>query len=270
MTIKNVHFLTFAAGKPCWHRSAERLSAQSRSYEEIYQRTLVNPTNLGNLIGNLALEVLELSSHFGKGFGLWSWKLPLLMAALKEMPAGNLLMYLDAGSTLNSAITAKRRFRDYLEMANESEGLFFQQNLIESAWTKRELREEFSNASNWGTGQLLGGIHFLKSCPDTIEFLEHVNQIAAKDNFAALKDPGPKSSQLSEFIAHRHDQSVLSLAAKQRSFRIIRDETYFAPEWSSSGKDYPIWASRLCSGNPSLTNNVSGRLRRELERRQPF
>lgn len=141
---------------------------------------------------------------------------------------------------------------------------------MEHAWSKQELRAEFSGDEIWDSGQLLGGIHFLKSCQSTIDFLEESDDIASLNNFAALRDPLPGSEQHSSFVAHRHDQSVLSLGAKRRSFLSIPDETYFAPDWNGRGSNYPIWASRLCSGNPNLENTIFSRVRRELERRLPF
>jgi hypothetical protein len=60
-----------------------------------------------------------------RGFGLWSWKIPLLASALKKLPKGDVLMYLDAGSTLNTDERSRDRFRNYLEIAHDKGGCSF-------------------------------------------------------------------------------------------------------------------------------------------------
>ena len=270
MRTGQVHLRTFAAGKACWRRSASRLMRQAADFGEIETSRAFEPSDLHSVIGKEARYVLELANDHKKGFGLWSWKLPLLLSQLKALRAGDTLLYLDAGSSLNRSEESIVRFSQYLELSREFGALFFQQDLIEAHWTKSELRETFTENSDWETGQLLGGIHLLTSTPWTINLLEEANEIARESNYFALKDPATSSTQNEDFVAHRHDQSVLSLTAKSLGAFHIRDETYFAPHWELDGIGYPIWASRLCSGNPDLRHSLFGRARRQLERRMPF
>ena len=46
----------------------------------------------------------------------------------------------------------------------------------------------------------------------------------------------------------RFDQSIFSCLAKKYEITLIPDETYFYPNWSASGSDYPIWAMRRRNG----------------------
>lgn len=265
-----MHLRTFAAGKACWRRASTRLIRQAESFGEIDSSQAFQPTDLNLLLGPQARDVHELAKFHKKGFGLWSWKLPLLLSQLTELKSGDTLLYLDAGSSINRTEESIGRFREYVEFSREFGSLFFQQDLREAHWTKSELREEFPRKSDWETGQLLGGIHFLTSTRDTIELLQDANEIARKSNYFALQDPESSSIQIEDFIAHRHDQSVISLSAKSSGAFHIPDETYFAPNWDEDGWAYPIWASRLCSGNPSLKHSFLGRITRQLERRLPF
>lgn len=186
------------------------------------------------------------------------------------MNSGETLIYLDAGSSLNSGTVSTNRLRQYVEMSANSGALFFQQKLTEKAWTKSSLRKTFPEDSHWESGQALGGIMVLNSSPVTLEFLDHISGLARHNNYEALLEPGVDEVQDDAFVAHRHDQSIISLAAKDTTFTMIPDETYFAPNWPQAGKDYPIWASRLCSGNDDLSGTIGNRVRREIERRLPF
>jgi hypothetical protein len=56
-----------------------------------------------------------------------------------------------------------------------------------------------------------------------------------------INDTTQKENDL--YIAHRHDQSILSLLVKKYGSIKIPDETYFAPDWSR-GINYPFWAVR--------------------------
>lgn len=211
-----------------------------------------------------------MSHEFGRGFGLWSWKIPLISSKLDSMKDGSTLLFMDAGSSLNSSISAKARFSEYLEISKSGGGLFFQQNLLEAAWTKGLLHEDFPDQALWNSGQLLGGIHFLQATPENRNLFSDLRQFARRNSYEVLRDPIASDTQSPNFVAHRHDQSVISLGVKAAGLPFISDETYFAPHWYSHGADFPIWATRLCSGNPDVSYTLWSRLRREIERRLPW
>ena len=48
----------------------------------------------------------------------------------------------------------------------------------------------------------------------------------------------------SNFKDHRHDQSIYSLLVKKYGTILIKDETYFEPNWNKGGKNYPFWVIR--------------------------
>lgn len=265
-----VHLLTFATGRKCWTRAAERLSRQASLFQEISSVTLVNRETLPRHIGGLASEVSTLSKSHPRGYGLWSWKIPLLESAIRGIPEGDILFYIDAGSSLNFQSLSIPRWGDYLSSVLDTGALFFQQDLAEEQWTKTELKQRFKDEGDWKSGQVLGGIHMIQSSQSSRDFLMEAKDLACQHNFSFLKDSDSPSIQGQNFRAHRHDQSVLSLLAKERQLLMIPDETYFSPDWARQGERFPIWATRLCSGNPSVTNSLFNRSRRFAERSLPF
>jgi hypothetical protein len=265
-----VTLLTYAGGKPCWTRAAGRLARQA------YQSDLFHSAEVWDLS---ALEsknvrghetVTHLRQQFRQGDGLWSWKPALIRHSLEKLNEGDFLVYLDAGCTLNTTPMARKRFSQYLEIANEADALFFQQAHLEKHWTKPTLRQHFPDPRIWETGQLLGGIQILCKSPRTTAYAEKAFDLSMQNNGELLKPFDQGVEPIEEIALHRHDQSIFSLVAKSFGFPTLQDETYFAPNWSHEGSEFPIWATRLCSGNPDLSMGLLSRARRELERRMPF
>lgn len=269
MTLE-VNLISFSAGRACWKRAANRLKDQALSSGRIEATSFYRPEDLTLTLGSLGADILHLAKEAPRGFGLWAWKLPLVYQALVSSERDTALLYLDAGSSLRWSEESKARFAGYVDVAMESNGLFFQQPLPESNWSKRSLRAIFPNDGDWRSGQVWAGGFLLRNNDYTREVIREMIKLSVQNSFEILRDPNPIEVQDSEFIAHRHDQSLLSLTVKDGDFSIIPDETYFGPNWEEDGVGYPIWASRLCSGNPDLEYSVAGRIRRQLERRLPF
>jgi hypothetical protein len=268
--VTTVRLLSFYGGKPCWKRSAERLESQADEFPQISSVSLWNPERLKDSDIPEKEAILDLAKEEPKGFGLWSWKLPIVREELMSLRDDELLLYLDSGCSLNSTPVALARFVDYMEIAASDDGMFFAQKLLESHWTKGELKSDFPDESLWIRGQLLGGIFFLNNSKRAVNFVHNVVDVMARNSFEALKNPKADQPQAQGFMEHRNDQSVISLSAKQAGLPVIEDETYFAPNWYSEGSSFPIWATRLCSGNGDVSTRLSSRIRREVERRLPW
>lgn len=228
-----------------------------------------NEASLKNLPEQNRNSVFKLVSQHQKGFGLWSWKMPIIREGLRQAKPNDVIAYVDVGSTFNPSEMAIARLDEYVEMTSSTGALFFQQTLPEHQWSKNELRHVFGDESDWSSGQLLGGIQILRNTSTVRDFVDLACHLSLKDEGFLLRDPDAINEQSKDFIAHRHDQSIISLLAKRGRFAVIPDETYFAPEWRKNGANFPIWATRLCSGNGTLSRRIVPRVLREIERRLP-
>lgn len=264
--------VTYAGGKPCWNRAAQRLETQALRSNLVAGFDLWSPARVSSETSAIFLQAQRLQRMFTKGDGLWSWKIAVLWKAFSNLEPGETLLYLDAGSTLNTSTAAsRRRLVDYLSMAREHGQLFFSQpSNPELAWTKNSLRKFNNSEIVWSTPQLLGGILFLNKQPATQRILNRAVEIALDADGSSFLDPVESDLQSPSFIEHRHDQSIISIAAKVEEGFYIPDETYFAPNWRVEGASYPIWATRLCSGWDLTGASLPHRAWRELERRLPF
>jgi len=265
-----VTFLTFAAGKKCWLRSADRLARQAADsglFDKIVSWT-EEDLSRHNVSGLATIQALTRS--FSKGSGLWSWKMPAIDYHLSRLDKGHLLLYLDSGFSINSNEKSKLRFSAYVDLAQRNGSVLFQQPLIEEEWSKNSLRKQFQEESIWQTGQYLGGVQLLSGTDRVRDFVRHARDLTLENGGTNLLEPREDEVQDSTFRHHRHDQSVISLAAKSHGMFGIPDETYFSPDWSTTGREFPLWATRLCSGNPNVENSLYQRGRRLLERSLPF
>jgi hypothetical protein len=154
----------------------------------------------------------------------------------------DILLYLDCGCSFNINDISLKRLDDYFDLLKNSEynTLSFELEHKEKTWTKKECYNYF-NISVDERYQLVGGI-FLTKKNNTI-FKEIIDLINEKKYY--LFDDTKSQTNDNSFIEHRHDQSIFSLLRKQYGTFIIKDETYYAPNWSTDGFNYPIHAKRL-------------------------
>ena len=82
---------------------------------------------------------------------------------------------------------------------------------------------------------------FLKNTQDNRNIIQKIKNISIENDHFYINDNPSHELNHEEFKDHRHDQSVFSLMSKKYKFYCIPDETYWAPDWNRSGKDYPIW-----------------------------
>jgi hypothetical protein len=75
-----------------------------------------------------------------RGYGYWIWKPYCVKYVLDKLNEGDVLVYLDAGSTINPK--GVKRFNEYIDMCKKSEhkNVSFQYtNFIENEWTKNDI-----------------------------------------------------------------------------------------------------------------------------------
>jgi hypothetical protein len=190
------------------------------------------------------------------GFGYWYWKPVIIEESLNRLPNGAILIYLDAGCYLNLKNSAAvARFKDYVELTKTHGSLAMQlidgefdiEDLTERAWTSEivldhlQVSEKFRNSN-----QIQAGIQFIEVNTENRNFTSLWTATCESKNFELLI--GPSETSVHEITHHRYDQSIFSCLYKEAGRFHIPDETYFNPEWKTSGKNFPIWAMRNRDG----------------------
>lgn len=178
------------------------------------------------------------------GGGYWLWKIYIILETFKLMNEGDILIYVDAGSSLN--LSAKNRLLDYFEILNKSNKdlLFFELSLVEKNWTTNEVFKYFNVEQNnkiINSNQYMGGVLLAKKNDRSIKFFNEI--LLAVDTDYKLITDYYSSNQTEYFKACRHDQSLMSVLAKKNDCLSLKDETFFYlnPEIQFS---YPILTVR--------------------------
>jgi hypothetical protein len=196
---------------------------------------------------NETVPELEKHSQFissnKRGFGYWIWKPFVVLDAFKKMELGDLLLYCDAGCSINEG--GVTRFQEYIKLVQSSESgiLSFQMPHLERNYCKKSLLTYLSAESLSETGQYVGGIFFIRKSEENIALVEKWKDIASL--YWTIDDSPSKESNTREFVEHRHDQAVWSILRKCAKPSIVLNDETWGDFNSEDMKTKPIWASRI-------------------------
>jgi hypothetical protein len=164
-----------------------------------------------------------------RGFGYWVWKPQVILQALELLKEGDTLVYLDSGSHLNPL--GRKRFSEYVLKAETSETgiLAFQLDFVEKDWTKGDLLDFYlvrENSDVVDSGQIQAGALVIQKRKTTSLFIRKWLRPFSVD--VGLVDDSPSLAPNDPgFRAHRHDQSIFSIIAKQEKVATLSANEQF-------------------------------------------
>jgi hypothetical protein len=253
-----VHLITFYSDSN-YKKAAMRLEKQASmsslfSTSQVWNPELikrVTPTHFENL-----QRIIALNPDSNIGYGYWYWKPVIIEQSLKKLPAGSILVYLDAGCYLNlKSPKTVARLEDYIQFAKAHGSLAMQlvdgelgiEDLSEKSWTCQELFDELDiSEEHRNSNQIQAGIQFLEVNSKNQDFATKWRATCDRDDFKFLI--GGESQSNINFKSHRYDQSIFSCLYKKEARFYLPDETYFEPNWETEGCNFPIWAMRNRDG----------------------
>lgn len=160
-------------------------------------------------------DYLDRYPEFGKykkGFGNYFWKPYIIQKGLESVAEGDYLIYIDSGSFVLKDL---RKLCRYLEQIKK-DILVFESPLISKQWTKMDAflllnadTEEILNSN-----QLLAGYIVIKNTKEARLFIENYRKTCTDERIVSDMDNVMGSENFSDFIEHRHDQSVLTILAR--------------------------------------------------------
>jgi hypothetical protein len=239
--MSNLYFVSFGGPSASYHAALQRICGEAKSfnlftkilgYTDIY---LKNDTEFWSKHGNFV-------STNPRGYGYWLWKSYLCKKLLATINDDDIIVYADAGCTMN--LQGKFRLLEYIEMCktHESGIVSFQLTHQEQFWTKNDICQHLGASQNeLLSGQLVGGIFLLRKCKAVVDLVDKWYETGS--NYNLIDDSPSLTPNIPEFRENRHDQSIWSILRKHHGSIILPDETYFL-DWNSNGKNYPIWATR--------------------------
>lgn len=240
-----VKLISFGGGIPNIEKARERLRRQAEAFSLIDEVEVFGPDDLDERYFEIFGRVIE---EFPQGYGLWSWKPYLVSRELSKLQDGDILVYVDVGVEINPRGLA--RFCQYLDHTSVNGNLFFSVGLQHRFFAKPS--PELLTQENFFRNQVVGGIFMLRVCSTSKTLLTRWLELCQLNEAEFLKDdvaaPGEK---IPGFVAHRHDQAVLSKVVFDLEVPTLQDATYFKP-WSE-GRREPFLALRNKQGGNSWT-----------------
>lgn len=187
-----------------------------------------------------------------RGGGYWAWKFDVLRQELKACDGDGIVVYADAGCTLNPR--ARKRFLEYVSMVcSQRPGIvsFEMQGLAEEKWTTEEVftalgvgRTSHRDKAIRESGQLLATVLIIRNGPIERGFIEECWNLV-KSRPSLITDDHNDSQDLG-FEDHRHDQSVMSVVRKLRGPGVVIPDETWIPQGPQQRRlaSQPFWATR--------------------------
>ncbi len=191
-----------------------------------------------------------------RGGGYWLWKPYFILKTLESLNEGDYLFYCDSGAFYIGSI-------DHIIKVMELNGddiAIFETPLIEREWTNKYLLNELQCDEDkyLNSNQIAGGYILLKKSSKSIEFISEYLRLCC--NGAYITDM--HTDKGGEVFDHRHDQSILSLLAKNNNLTRYKDPSdygafpfkYFAKgrlfRVNEYKNDYPVIVISNRKANP--------------------
>ena len=230
--------------------SLKRIGRQARRLKIFDEVILYTPDDLSD----------EFKAHplmqYRRGGGYWAWKPWLIQKTLREHTPGDIVVYVDAGSTLRKSPEWDRLFK----LMEQYDTLCFQhpETVPEFArwgnastkikyWTKKStldfLDQYLQDTAYRENCKVMGGLLFMKN-PD--------NSLLKQWLDITLNHPDiivdPTEEELNEqdpgFAFHKHEQSIITALAYYDKTACMLPETY-----EKYSPDTFAWASRCRAAN---------------------
>jgi hypothetical protein len=156
-----------------------------------------------------------------RGAGLWLWKPYFILRVLNEINDGDALVYADSG------IVYIRNVNSLIEKLKTSKQdiMLFELPLLECQWTKKSVLEALSayTEKNRFSNQMIGTVFVIIKSSRSYEFVQKWLDLCMQEKLICSKEKDDNEDFM--YIAHREDQSILSVLAKKNGIIPFSDPT---------------------------------------------
>jgi hypothetical protein len=173
-----------------------------------------------------------------RGFGFWQWKSIILLDAMKQVQDGDIVAYIDSGNTIVSNLDYifNKCIENDIVLFENRDGNYERTTHKNKNWTKRDTFQlmECTDRKYYEAPQIDASYQFYKKGEKALTFLNDYRKYSDNENIISdlPNITGPESS---EFIDHRHDQSIASLLAVKYNVELLPEPS----EWGNYLVDRP-------------------------------
>jgi SAM-dependent methyltransferase len=252
-----VHFCTFG-NTNSYHKSLERIASEAVKSNFFDSVECYNESHLPTDVRRYC----ELNST---GFGHWIWKPYIIFNSLSKISEGDILVYADAGSTINA--TGIKRFKSYLHALkitnNDLLAFELRDNPVilkqNKHWIKGDLIRHFNAESLLEASHLCAGVMFIKKNERTTNFIKQWYETGISNPDFLTTGPSKFGNDYEGFLRNHSDQAIFSLLCRQFTVGYI-SAAEILPELNnneiSKMAGFPIIATRISdqilANSPSL------------------
>lgn len=220
--------------------SLHRLRTEAKAMGCFASVTLLSAGDLGGDYWSACGDFVK--THPRRGYGFWSWKPYIIHRHLASLPEGDVLLYVDAGFSMN--VEGLNRFHSYTKraLAHPTGWLAFESGSTQGAYTKRALLRALG-----ADDEITRSLPMLQSCcqfisarPENRALLVRWYELMQQ---RPLIDDSRSPDEYGDFVAHRHDQSVFSILAHRHGVDHSKDEIFWERDWLGR-LEYPLHARR--------------------------
>lgn len=236
-----IHFITYANNT--FANAKTRLRSEAGATGWFDTITAYGPEDLDPDFNEKFKNILQCS----KGGGYWIWKPYIIKKHLDKIQDNDILIYLDAGCSINPY--GKNKLNEYIELLNQSDAgiISFQMNhLLEKVWAIKEIFQHFNvdpDGEIANSGAIMATVQIIKKNSNSIKLINlwnetlHANPTLFTDHY--------NNAQAPYFKDNRHDQSIFSVIKKMHNTITVPDKTCIIPFGNAESLEYPFWATRF-------------------------
>lgn len=177
-----------------------------------------------------------------RGMGLWLWKPYFIDKTLNELNNGDWLFYVDSGAII---INDVHKLIDCAEK-QEQDIMTFEMPLIDHQFTKKECYEVMG-ITDYTQNQLAATYILVKKTVKSVRFIQEWLKMCENECMLSPEHFNKNIKEFPDFVAHREDQSLLTLMRIKYGIPPFRDcsdygETphmYFSSHYGYNAKEYP-------------------------------
>lgn len=183
-----------------------------------------------------------------KGYGYWIWKPYIILDVLDHLDADDYVIYLDAG------VAPVADMKPWFEQLQRSVVNVFAPvpPLAIRKFTKRDcfVRMQADAPRFYNAAIVSAGIQAYRKDQESMAFLTELKTLMRDPHLLTDGENTVGLPNHEGFIAHRHDQSILSLLAMKRGYPALREPSQYGV-WMAQARDAYIASGAV---EPGLLN----------------
>jgi len=165
-----------------------------------------------------------------KGAGCMIWKPYIIVKALEEIENGDYLVYCDSGAVY------LKNMNILIEFINKTNQdiLFFGPHGTSKEWTKRDIFVALdADTDKYHNSEMnMSGFLIIRNSPNTRTIMQEWLDCCQVDTIITDEENKLGKENYKEFIANRHDQSILNIVRVRHDYPLFRDPS----QWGFDNK----------------------------------